>query len=156
VVSCQSSVVDGYAVAADTALSLGERVASGASRVRGFFAMFGSDPCSGRNRPLTRPAPAGEGAGRGTPSPWGEGRDSIPCHFPERDAVNELEKWRKNYRPSTVIALMCAIKPMAVEAICKAGLSHVPLYVTPFPSHGNQKRFRAKMAEIMPKILNRE
>jgi len=70
--------------------------------------------------------------------------------------VPSLAQRMKNYQPSTVIALMCAIKPMVIEAICKAGLSHVQLYVTPFPSHGNQKRFRAKMAEVMPKILNRE
>ena len=35
----------------------------------------------------------------------------------------------------------------------EAGLSHVPLYVTPFPSRPeHQVRFKAKMAEIIPKL----
>jgi len=34
------------------------------------------DPPLTRNRPLTRPAPAGESAGSGTPSPQGRGQDS--------------------------------------------------------------------------------
>ena len=72
------------------------------------------------------------------------------------NGVPSLARRMEDYRPSAVVVLMCAIKPMVVEAMCKARLSEVPLYVTPFPSYGNQKRFRAKMAEIMPKILSRE
>jgi hypothetical protein len=36
-----------------------------------------SDPSSPRNRPLTRPAPAGKSAGGGPPSPLGRGQDPI-------------------------------------------------------------------------------
>jgi hypothetical protein len=47
---------------------------------------------------------------------------------------------------------MCALKPMVEDAIHEAGLSNVPLYVTPFPGRYHLKRFRAKMAEIIPKL----
>ena len=73
-----------------------------------------------------------------------------------KEGVPSLAQRMKRYQPSAVVALMCANKPMVVEAMRRAGLSHVPLHVTPFPTYGNQGRFRAKMAEIMPKILNRE
>jgi hypothetical protein len=56
-----------------------------------------------------------------------------------------------DYRPAAVVAVMCAIRPMVEDAMCEAGLSHVPLDVTPLPSR-TQKRFKAKMAEIIPKL----
>jgi len=70
-----------------------------------------------------------------------------------REGVPSLAQRMKDYQPSAVVALMCAIGPMVREAMCRAGLSHLPLHVTPFPAFGNEKRFRARMAEIIPKIL---
>jgi hypothetical protein len=68
----------------NTALSLGGRVAipqSRESQVRGYFVIFPRpDPSRACNRPLTRPAPAGENAGRRPPSPMGRGQrpNSLP------------------------------------------------------------------------------
>ena len=47
---------------------------------------------------------------------------------------------------------MCAIEQMVADAMGEAGLSLVPLYVAPFPRSEHQKRFKAKMAEIIPKL----
>ena len=69
------------------------------------------------------------------------------------NAVSLLAGRIKEYQPAAVVALMCAIEPMIVEAIRQAGLSHVPLYVTPFPRPEHEKRFKTKMAEILPKLL---
>jgi hypothetical protein len=69
-----------------------------------------------------------------------------------RRAVSSLAKRMTEYRPSAVVALMCAIEPMVREAMIEAGLSKVPLYVTPYPNHGNQMRFKTKMNEIIPKL----
>jgi hypothetical protein len=52
-------------------------------------------------------------------------------------------------KPTAVVALMCAIKPMVADAMHDAGLSHISLYVAPFPSWPqHQERFGAIMAEI--------
>ena len=57
-----------------SALSLGERVASVASQVRGCsHSLPHLMPPRGASDPSTRPAPAGENAGRGPPSPQGRG-----------------------------------------------------------------------------------
>jgi hypothetical protein len=69
-----------------------------------------------------------------------------------RRAVSSLAERMTEYRPSAVVALMCAIEPMVREAMIEAGLSKVPLYVTPYPNHGNQMRFKTKMSEIIPKL----
>jgi hypothetical protein len=70
--------------------------------------------------------------------------------------VPSVAQRMKSYQPSTVVALMCAIKPMVVEAMRRAGLSRIPLYVMPFPAQGNQVRFRTKMAEVVRTIPNKE
>ena len=70
-----------------------------------------------------------------------------------RKGVSLLAGRMKDYRPAAVVVLMCAIKPMVVDAMNQAGLSSVPLYVTPFPIFPkNLKAFKEKMAEIMPKL----
>ncbi len=69
-----------------------------------------------------------------------------------REGVPSLARRMATYRPSAVVALMCAIEPMVVAAMSEAGLSDVPLYVTPFPRPEHQRRFKAKMAEIIPKL----
>jgi hypothetical protein len=56
------------------------------------------------------------------------------------------------YGPAAVVVLMCAIEEMVVDAMSKAGLSHVPHFVTPFPGRYHRGRFREKMAEIIPKL----
>jgi hypothetical protein len=70
-----------------------------------------------------------------------------------RNGVSLLAERMTDYKPLAVVAVMCAIEPMVKDAIRKAGLSRVPLYVTPFPSRPEHKRrFQAKMAEIIPKL----
>lgn len=69
-----------------------------------------------------------------------------------RKAVPSLAHRMAAYRPSAVVALMCAIEPMVRDAMNQAGLQDVPLYVTPFPNHWNRTRFKTTMAEIIPKL----
>ncbi len=69
-----------------------------------------------------------------------------------RRGVPSLARRMAEYRPAAVVALMCAIEPMVIDAMRGADLSGVPLYVTPFPGRYHQKRFKAKMAEIIPKL----
>lgn len=66
--------------------------------------------------------------------------------------VPSLAQRMADYRPLAVVALMCAIKPMVADAMREAGLSQTPLHVTPFPRPEHQRRFKAKMAEIIPKL----
>ncbi|MGD0567263.1 MAG: hypothetical protein ABSA78_02565 [Candidatus Sulfotelmatobacter sp.] len=69
-----------------------------------------------------------------------------------RKAVPSLAKRMVGYRPSAVVIVMRAIEENVVDAMGKAGLSHVPHFVTPFPSFGNQRRFKADMAKVIPKL----
>jgi hypothetical protein len=70
-----------------------------------------------------------------------------------RKGVASLARRMVDYGPSAVVIVMCAIKEQVVDAMGKAGLSHVPHYVTPFPSFpNNQRRFRAAMAKIIPTL----
>jgi hypothetical protein len=69
-----------------------------------------------------------------------------------RKSVPSLAKRMADYRPSAVVIVMCAIEENVVDAMGKAGLSHVPHFVTPFPSFASQRRFRADMAKIIPKL----
>lgn len=70
-----------------------------------------------------------------------------------RNGVSSLAQRMADYKPAAVVALMCAIEPMVVNAMRQAGLSHAQLYVTPFPARPeHQQRFKAKMAEIIPKL----
>jgi len=67
--------------------------------------------------------------------------------------VPSLARRMADYRPLAVVAVMCAIKPMVEDAMRDAGLSHVPLHVVPFPLRPEQQeRFKAEMAEIIPKL----
>jgi len=69
-----------------------------------------------------------------------------------RKGVLSLAQRMADYRPGAVVALMCAIEPMVVDAMRDADLSHVPLYVTPFPRPEHQKRFKEKLTEIVQKL----
>ena len=67
--------------------------------------------------------------------------------------MSSLARRMADYRPLAVVALMCGIKRMVAAAMHEAGLSHIPLYVTPFPGRlKHVERFRAKMAEIIPNL----
>ena len=66
--------------------------------------------------------------------------------------MSSLARRISDYRPAAVVSLMCAIEQMVADAMGEAGLSLVPLYVAPFPRSEHQKRFKAKMAEIIPKL----
>lgn len=68
------------------------------------------------------------------------------------ECVPLLARRLMRYRPSAVVVLMLAIKPMVRDAMCAAGLSQVPFYDTPFPGPWHQKRFKEKMREILPKL----
>lgn len=68
-------------------------------------------------------------------------------------AVESLAQRMADYRPAAVVIVMCGIEKNVLDAMAKAGLSHVPHYVTPFPSYpNNQRRFRAIMAKIIPTL----
>jgi hypothetical protein len=69
-----------------------------------------------------------------------------------RKGISSLAQRIANYNPKAIVVLMAAIEPMVVEALREAGLSDLPVYVTPFPRPEHQKRFKAKMAEIIPKL----
>lgn len=69
-----------------------------------------------------------------------------------RLGVQSLARRMAEYKPLAVVALMCAIEPMVADAMREAGLSQIPLYVTPFPRPEHQERFKSKMAEIIPKL----
>jgi hypothetical protein len=69
-----------------------------------------------------------------------------------RKGVSSLARRKADYRPVAVVALMCAIERMVVDAMRQARLSLVPFYVVPFPRPEHQHRFKAKMAEIIPKL----
>jgi hypothetical protein len=70
-----------------------------------------------------------------------------------RKSVPSLARRMIDYGPSAVVIVMCAIEEMVVDAMDEAGLSHVPHYVTPFPSFPNNKRrFQADMAKIIPNL----
>jgi hypothetical protein len=68
-----------------------------------------------------------------------------------RQAVSSLSKRLQDYRPDTVVALLCSIRPMVAEAVRDAGLN-CEFYCTPYPGFGNQPRFRKAMAEIIPHL----
>jgi hypothetical protein len=70
-----------------------------------------------------------------------------------RKSVHALAQRMTEYKPLAVVALMRAIEPMVADAMRKAGLAQIPLYVTPFPSRPeHQERFKVIMAEIIPKL----
>src|SRR5215472_6064245 len=67
--------------------------------------------------------------------------------------VQSLAQRMTEYKPLAVVTLMRAIEPMVADAMRKADLGQIPLYVTPFPSRPeHQERFRSIMAEIIPKL----
>lgn len=80
-------------------------------------------------------------------------KDEKERHAHRQNGVSSLAGRMADYRPLAVVAVMCAIKPMVAAAMHQAGLSDLPLYVTPFPGRPeHQERFKKKMAEIIPKL----
>ena len=68
-------------------------------------------------------------------------------------AVESFAQRLVGFRPAAVVVVMCAIEPQVREAIRRGRLpQNVPIYVTPYPGFGNQKRFQTKMAEIIPQL----
>jgi hypothetical protein len=68
-----------------------------------------------------------------------------------KEAVSSFAKRLRDYKPEAVVALLCSIKPMVLEAMQEAGLSYQP-FCTPYPGFGNQPRFQKAMAEIIPNL----
>jgi hypothetical protein len=66
--------------------------------------------------------------------------------------ITSLAERISDYRPANVVILMMAIEPMVRDAVAKAGLSDCPVYATPFPGNGQQRRFRLRMKEIIPNL----
>ena len=55
------------------------------------------------------------------------------------------------YRPLAIVSLLYAIADIVKAAADKAGLD-TPFYRVPFPGNGQQKRFKAEMARILPML----
>ncbi len=55
------------------------------------------------------------------------------------------------YRPKAIVSLLVVIKPFVDAGVSAAG-STAPHYVVPFPGMGQQVRFQAAIASIIPKL----
>jgi hypothetical protein len=55
------------------------------------------------------------------------------------------------YRPEAIVSLLLIIIPFVDGAAMAAG-SNAPRYAVPFPGMGQQARFQAAMARIIPKL----
>ena len=69
-----------------------------------------------------------------------------------REGVSPLAQRMRDYQPQAVVVVMCAIEPMVVDAMREAGLGNLKPYVVPFPRNEHLKRFKNKMADIIPKL----
>jgi hypothetical protein len=68
-----------------------------------------------------------------------------------RDAQNSLAARIAEYQPLAIVSLMLGIKTVVGSAATAAG-SDAPRFAVPFPGMGQQARFLAAMAEIMPAL----
>jgi hypothetical protein len=68
------------------------------------------------------------------------------------ESIPDLSKRMSIYRPSNVVALMIAIKPMVRDAMDRAGLLDCAFYATHFPGCGQQGNFRSEIAKIIPRL----
>jgi hypothetical protein len=68
-----------------------------------------------------------------------------------RDAQKCLAGRIAAYRPEAIVSLLIRIKPFVDGAAIKAH-SNAPRYAVPFPGMGQQERFQARMACIIPKL----
>ena len=67
------------------------------------------------------------------------------------ESIAGLAERLTEYKPNAVVVVMRTIKPMAQQAIRKAGFSFEPL-CTPHPAFGNWTRFHAAMTAIMASL----
>jgi hypothetical protein len=68
-----------------------------------------------------------------------------------RESVSKLADRLKEYTPEAVVIVMCAIKPMVLDAMRIAGILYEP-YCTPHPAFGNWNRFQAAMGGIIDSL----
>ena len=68
-----------------------------------------------------------------------------------RDAQNSLAVRIAEYQPLAIVSLMIGIKSIVDAAAIAAG-NDAPRFAVPFPGMGQQVRFRAAMAEIIPTL----
>jgi hypothetical protein len=67
-----------------------------------------------------------------------------------REGISSLAERIACYKPKAIVVFVKSIESMVIDAVRRAGLRDVPVYVTPFPRH--QKRFKEKMEEIVPNL----
>ena len=67
------------------------------------------------------------------------------------DAQKSLADRIAAYRPEAIVSLLMVIKPFVDAAAIGAG-SNAPRYAVPFPGMGQQARFQAAMASLIPKL----
>lgn len=68
-----------------------------------------------------------------------------------RDAQTSLADRITAYRPEAIVSLLLVIKPFVDAAAIMAG-GPAARYAVPFPGMGQQTRFHAAMADIIPKL----
>jgi hypothetical protein len=66
-------------------------------------------------------------------------------------ARNSLADRIAEYKPEAIVSVLLFIKPFVDEAARIAG-SDAPRYAVPFPGMGQQARFQAAMASLIPKL----
>lgn len=67
------------------------------------------------------------------------------------DAQKSLADRIAAYQPEAIVSLLIGIKPFVDAAAITAG-NNAPRFVVPFPGMGQQTRFQAAMATIIPKL----
>jgi len=67
------------------------------------------------------------------------------------DAQNSLADRIAAYQPEAIVSLLIVIKPY-VERAADIASSNASRYVVPFPGMGQQARFQAPMARIIPEL----
>lgn len=66
-------------------------------------------------------------------------------------AESNLAERIANYKPSAIVSLLRSIDWIVQRAAISAGIGQ-PIIPVPFPGMGQQARFRAEMAAIIPKL----
>ncbi len=66
-------------------------------------------------------------------------------------AQSKLASRIKEYRPEAIVCLLARIEKFVESAKTIIG-SKAEFYSVPFPGNGHQKRFRAEMKNILPKL----
>jgi hypothetical protein len=69
-----------------------------------------------------------------------------------RASVSSLARRLRSHRPKAVVVLLKSIARAVEAALADAGLAHMPRHVVPYPGMGNQPRFLAAMAQIVPTL----